>query len=405
MKLAGGVDLTYCSNIHAGEHWPEIAGTLTAALPQIRNLLGWTGPFAIGLRLSAAAARELDTPDTLERFLAFLREGDYYVPTVNGFPYGAFHGTRVKERVYLPDWRSPRRVDYTNQLARVLAALSAGCDRRAASISTVPGAFRDEIHGPSDADAIADGMLRHAAFLKRLRDETGVTVSLAIEPEPACHLETVDELAGFFEGSLLDGARLAAIGREMGITLSPADVCRHIGACLDVCHMAVEFEDVSSAIRRLEGAGISIPKVQLSSALRLTARAAAPPAALLERFAEETYLHQVVVRRAGTLTRFSDLPAALAATEGEALRGPLQGDDEWRVHFHVPVFLETMQGFDTTQSYLGEVLERFKNDPFSPCLEVETYTWDVLPPEYRTTEVSEAIAREMAWVLGRVRQS
>jgi sugar phosphate isomerase/epimerase len=400
MKLGGLVDLTYCSNIHPGERWQEVSDNLTASLPRVRDLLSSPGPFGIGLRLSAEAAKQLDTKASLDRFREFLRAGNFYVPTINGFPYGAFHGTRVKERVYLPDWRTPERVAYTNRLARLLAALSVDSGRREASISTVPGAFRTEIRGQSDVDAIADGMLRHVAYLKRLQAESGVTIALAVEPEPACHLETVDELVAFFEESLLDDARLTAVGRETGITLTAADVSRHIGACLDVCHMAVEFEDVPSAIRRLATAGISIPKVQLSSALRLTAGTAAVPAALLKRFAEETYLHQVVVRRAGQLARFSDLPVALGATGSERL----ESDDEWRVHFHVPIFLDRMQGFGTTQSYLGDVLDLFKSDPFSRCLEVETYTWEVLPAEYRTSEVSVAIAREMAWVLDRVRR-
>ena len=123
MKLRGGFDLTYCSNIHAGESWPDVRDAIASALPKVRRHLGAAGPLAIGLRLSARAGDELAQPAELDAFRAFLREGDYYVPTINGFPFGAFHRERVKENVYLPDWRDRSRVDYTNRLAGLLATL------------------------------------------------------------------------------------------------------------------------------------------------------------------------------------------------------------------------------------------------------------------------------------------
>jgi hypothetical protein len=95
------------------------------------------------------------------------------------------------------------------------------------------------------------------------------------------------------------------------------------------------------------------------------------------------------------LTRYTDLPEALAEAGGAS-----GARDEWRVHFHVPVFLSAMSGFDTTQSYLKRVLGVLKRTGAARCLEVETYTWDVLPQEYRTTDVRTAIARELTWVRG-----
>ena len=363
-------------------------------MPRIREQLGFTGPFGIGLRLSAAAARDLDSPDCLAAFRTFLRDGNYYVPTINGFPYGAFHGTRVKERVYLPDWRSDERVDYTNRLARLLAVLAGDGGLGQASISTVPGAFRAEIGSDADVEAIAARMLRHAAYLKRLHEDTGVRITLAIEPEPACHMETVDDAVSFFTRYLFDPQQSAAAGRDAGIELTTEDVRRHVGVCLDTCHMAVEFEDPEQAFSRLRQAGIAVYKVQLSSALRLHSGGAGSPRTLLGRFADDTYLHQVVTAGIAGLTRYTDLPEALASAGGTD--GP--ADVEWRVHFHVPIFLDAMSGFDTTQGYLESVLNLLKRTDACRCLEVETYTWDVLPPEYRTTDVCTAIARELAWV-------
>ncbi len=399
MQVGGRFHLTYCSNIHAGETWPEVEQTLRSALPRIRERLGATGPFAIGLRLSARAAEALDSPEALAAFRAFLRQGDYYVPTINGFPYGAFQGQRVKEAVYSPDWSDDRRLAYTNRLARILAALIADHDDLWGSISTIPCAFRARVaSGDAPLADIAARLLSHAAYLVSLRHSTGRTISLALEPEPMCYLESIDDTTEFFNTYLFAPEAIAAAARDSGVPMTVDDVRRHVGVCLDACHMAVEFEDPESALRQLAASGIRIGKVQLSSGLRVQANADAFPIDALTRFAEDTYLHQVVERRQTSLVRYVDLPAALAAHRTEVDDPPL----EWRVHFHVPIFLETLTEFDTTQAYLASFLDLVKREPIATCLEVETYTWDVLPPEYRATDVCSAIARELAWVRARL---
>src|SRR5690349_9659827 len=167
MKV-GGFHLTYCSNIHPGETWDAVSAAICGALPRIRRLLNVNGPMAIGLRLSARAAETLEQGETMAPFLEFLASGDYYVPTINGFPYGAFHGERVKERVYLPDWREPARVEYSNRLARLLATMLRGRTDVAGSISTVPGAFKPRAQTEADVVAIASNILRHACYLASL---------------------------------------------------------------------------------------------------------------------------------------------------------------------------------------------------------------------------------------------
>lgn len=392
MKVGGRFDLTYCSNIHTGETWDAVDAALRASLPRVRALTGAEGPFGIGLRLSAAAAAALDQPAALARFRAFLADGDYYVPTINGFPYGAFHGERVKERVYLPDWSDPKRVEYSNTLARLLAALIGNQTGAHGSVSTVPGAFRANVTTHEHREAIAGNILRHAAYLVQLRERTGVIVTLAIEPEPACVIETVADAVQFFRDYLFNARLIAGTAAGASTPLQLDDVRRHVGVCFDACHMAVEFERPASALDVLAEAGVRIHKVQISSALQLDALDGAALRRALAPFAEDTYLHQVVERSGGELRRFVDLPDALA----DAAADPGRRRD-WRVHFHVPIFLERMHGFGTTQPYLIEVLGLLKTRDVCSCLEVETYTWEVLPEAYRTTDLCTSIARELTW--------
>lgn len=395
MLVGGDFHLTYCSNIHPGERWADVSAVLADSLPGIRRTLGLDGPMGIGLRLSDAAARVLEEPRAMAAFKEFLAHGHYYVFTINAFPFGAFHGSRVKENVYLPDWRDPARIEYSDRVARVLAALLEGRTDIEGSVSTVPGAFRAGSRTPADADAIAAGILRHVASLRELRERTGVTIKLALEPEPACFLETVDDAVGFFRSRLFDAPTIRRLSPSASPPLSVDDVRLHAGVCLDACHMAVEFEDPAEAFARLAAEGIGIPKVQISSALRVpTPSVSAGALAALGQFADDVYLHQVVARCGRTLERHTDLPEALLSESTRC--------EEWRVHFHVPLFMETLAPLETTQHYATEVLSLLQENRACRYLEVETYTWDVLPAEFRAEDKCVAIARELAWVRSRL---
>lgn len=188
LGCAGKPHLTYCTNIHPGESWAEVFSALDAFVLAVKAEVSPEAPFAVGLRLSARAATELLAPQELGRFRAFLAEHALYVPTINGFPHGAFHGVAVKEAVYLPDWRDPARLAYTCDLADILAALLP--EDGTGSISTVPGAFRPAIQGPPDVERMASHLRKHAAHLHALRERTGKTLSLALEPEPFCYAST-----------------------------------------------------------------------------------------------------------------------------------------------------------------------------------------------------------------------
>ncbi|EHR70329.1 xylose isomerase-like enzyme [Burkholderiales bacterium JOSHI_001] len=395
MKLGGGVHLTYCSNIHPGESWPEVRANLGRHVLAVRDRLRPAADFGVGLRLSARAAAELSEPAALTELKAFLARERLYVFTLNGFPYGTFHGARVKEAVYLPDWRDPERLRYTNQLADLMAALLPDEPGLEGSVSTAPGAYKAALGGPDDLPRMVDHLLQHVAHLVALQARTGRAVTLALEPEPDCFLETIDEVVGFFQAHLFCDAAVHTLASRTGLEAAAAAAAlrRHLGICLDLCHAAVEYEDAAPALQRLREAGIRVPKMQISAGLRLPALDAEAVQAL-RRFVDPVYLHQVIERGPDGLRRFADLPQALAT-----LAAASPGAREWRVHFHVPIFMDRLAPFGSTQAFIREVLALHRAQPVSAHLEVETYTWDVLPEPFRSGAVDEAVARELAWVM------
>jgi hypothetical protein len=392
MKLPGTppVDLTYCTNVHPGETWDETLTSLHRHVPAIKQRVSPDQPFGVGLRLSADAARTLAAPDRLEAFRDYLAGAGLYVFTINGFPYGRFHDTQVKDTVYLPDWQDEARLVYSNQLADILVALLPEGRDIEGSISTVPGAFKPRVRHQRDVDAMVRHLVGHAVHLAGLEDRTGRTLRLALEPEPCCFLETVEEAVDFFETHLFSGQARALIAQATGRTGgAEALLRRHLGICFDVCHAAVEFED-EDVLDRLIAAGIAVPKIQISAALRLP-RVDGAAADLLRPFDDGVYFHQVVERNAHGLTRYVDLDEALASLNGA------DRAREWRVHFHVPVFRERLGSFATTQDYLKAILARQRASPVAPHLEVETYTWGVLPEADRQGDLAQNIAREIEW--------
>ena len=340
--------LGYCTNIHAGETWDEIFANVELRVRAVKARVAPDRPFGVGLRLSAAAADRLADPGVLETFRDYLRATGLYVFTINGFPYGAFSGGAIKERVYRPDWLEDERLTYSDQLADILAALvPPGAE---GSVSTVPGCFGERGPLRDAAPRVAERLRAHAEHLWRLRERTGNVVTLALEPEPHCILETSADAVTFFEEHLLARASVAAFAATTGLAPARAEetLRRHLGVCLDACHAAVEFETPDEAVDRFVAAGVRILKVQVSAGLRL-ARPDAAARAALERFAEGVYLHQVVVRSGPHLRRYLDLPQALADAARAGTDDALHGGDEWRVHFHVPVFRAALGPFENTQ--------------------------------------------------------
>ncbi len=400
MQLAGSISahLTYCSNIHAGESWPEVEKNLQQYIPTLKQQLAPTQPFGIGLRLSDSAARTLhEKPDCLARFQAWLAAKGAYVFTLNGFPYGGFHGQVVKDRVYAPDWSHSDRVEYTCRLIAILAVLlPAGVE---GGISTVPLSYKPWFFTAPSAREI---LLRHssqhlaqlAEELARLHRETGKLVHLDLEPEPDCCLETTAEVIDFFEHWLLPVGK-AYLRDRWGDSQAEALLREHLRVCYDTCHFAVGYEVPATVFERFEAAGIQIGKIQLSAALKIPLDCGRSRQQLRDRlaaFAESTYLHQVVARNAdGTLERYRDLTSAL----------PFLPDTkavEWRTHFHVPIFIEDYQDFQSTQADIALALQQFQTQSSCQHLEIETYTWGVLPPAMKQ-DLLTSIQREYVWVL------
>ncbi|HUS90655.1 MAG TPA: metabolite traffic protein EboE [Phycisphaerae bacterium] len=388
--------LTYCLNIHRGESWAENLAAIRDHALRVRRAVAPGRPFGLGLRLGHQAAEELAQADRLAELRGFLAENDLYAFTVNGFPYGPFHGTAVKEDVYRPDWRTAERRDYTIRLIDILAALLP--EGVPGSISTVPGAYKAAVRTPDDVTRMCRMLAEAAAHAERVYGETGRDICIALEPEPDCFLETADEAVAFFGETLpaqaaRDDGPMRATGGRGG------DILRErLGVCLDTAHAAVEFEDPAAVLDRLVSAGVRVGKVQLSAALRLS-----PTAQALRRlgdFADAVYLHQVKLRGAdGAIRGFADLPEGIAAAQGEG------EDTELRVHFHVPLFFVEAGGLASTSGLLGrEFWAKVTSPGAAPTgqLEIETYTFDVLPAELRLPDVADSVVREYEWVLERI---
>ena len=391
-QLPGNVNLTYCTNIHAGESWTDIRASLDAHVPAIKAAVAPDRPLGIGLRLSGEAAAVARQSEEVAVFREQLAALGSYVFTINAFPFGPFHGVRVKEHVYLPDWRSPERVEFTANSAAVLAdILPDGVD---GSISTVPGAFKANGRKDGAVAAIAAGMIKAVADLVLTERRTGKRIALALEPEPCCFLETVDESLAFFESVLFKPESLDLLGASIGDNRNGAETMlrRHLGICYDICHGSVEYEDPVAALDRLLAAGISVAKVQLSAAMRVPVMTNELIDAVM-RYDDGVYLHQTIVRNPSGLTRYVDLPDAVAAFK----EGRAQG--EWRIHCHVPLFLSDLGAIGSTRADLVSTLAALRQKTRSSHLEVETYTWDVLPDNLRTGSKAADIAREISFCM------
>lgn len=390
---AARIDLTYCTNIHSADGWAAVLANLRRYAPALKARLAPHRTFGVGLRLSAREAAELRAPDTLSTFRAFLDEEGLYVAIINGFPYGPFHGTAVKAAVYAPDWRHRARVDYTLDLVHILARLLP--PDMDGGISTVPISYKAWM-GNGTADdwsAVVRNLAEIALAMHRAGEERGCRLHLDIEPEPDCVIETTNETIAFFERRLLTEGIHVLAPTVGGVAAAERLLREHIRVCFDCCHVSVEHEDPIAALRCLSAAGIAVGRVQLSSALRVDMPrdpdAAAAVSARLGPFADATYLHQVICRHDDhRLEHAMDLDRALAAM--------MPG--EWRVHFHVPLFRDDYDGLQSTQQDVRRVLDEARRAPFTHHLEIETYTWDVLPAQVKA-DLPDSIAREYEWVL------
>jgi hypothetical protein len=385
--------LTYSTLVHPGDTWEEMRDSVAEHLPVVKKRVSPDAPLGLSLRLSGSSVDTLQAdPEARAEFSELLRQEDLYVYTVNAFPHGPFKGRTVMEQVYEPDWASSERTRYTAGVADILAEIAEpGVEP---SIQTSPLAFKPNVAGPAYIDAFTSNLLRVVTHLVELERSTGRRVKLALEPEPCCFLETTDETVRYFKERLFSASGAAELARMTGSPVSRAigDLRRHLGVVFDIGHQSVEFEDVPAALTQLVDAGVPIFKLQEAAALWVP-EVNGDAVRALEQFTDTIYLSQTTELRDGELTRFLNLKDAIEAWD--AAPG---GRREWRTHFHVPVFLDEIGGFRTTRSNIEAALELHRRTPLSDHLEIETYTWDVLPEHLKTGDIDEYVSREIEWV-------
>ena len=376
--------LSYCTNIHPAETWAETFYAVQTHVLKVRDKLlascehPHSQPFPIGLRLSAVAARELLTADHLPRFADWLIENNSFVFTINGFPYGSFHGTRVKEQVFLPDWTDPARIAYTKQLFEILAKIAPKSS--GGSVSTLPGSHKT-FH--ADETTICKNLISIAHFIDDLSQKHQIDLHLGLEPEPLGHFENTTETLAFFEN----------LNRQSNHSPVVRD---RIGLNFDTCHFAIEFDDAATSLDAIHQAGIRLSKIHLSNALALDPRHPLAIAAI-RPFDEPTYFHQVIARRPDhSLERFLDLPLFLSALDsGQSLASDFT---EARVHFHIPLDATPAPPLGSTHRHVEQTLAWCHHNPnICQHFEIETYTWGVLP-ENLQRPVEDQIAAEFSWV-------
>ncbi|MBA3660605.1 MAG: metabolite traffic protein EboE [Gammaproteobacteria bacterium] len=398
----GFFDLTYCSNIHRGETWDEVFTALKTHVPQLKSHLAPDKKFGIGLRLSNQAAVDLLHHYELDHFKSWLNEHQLYVMTINGFPYGQFHDQRVKEQVYAPDWTQVTRRDYSFRLLKVLEELTPPGGE--SGFSTSPLSYKPWLNAKSTKEVYNQSSLYLSEIVKSMAlqyQDSGKLIHIDIEPEPDCLIETVDEAIDFFSNWLIPigGKNLAKL---MNISLTEAEehIRRHVQICYDICHSSVEYEDAAVVFEKLKKAGILIGKVQVSAALKcnLEKDPKRRDAALqsLSQFIDPVYLHQIIQKNAdGKLAHYADLNHAYLTNR---LKDKDQAMQELRTHFHVPIFLEQYHELESTQSDIIKVFKLLQENKAASHLEIETYTWEVLPKALQL-DINASIEREYKWIM------
>ncbi|WP_371668220.1 metabolite traffic protein EboE [Streptomyces sp. NBC_00289] len=364
------VHLAYCTNVHPAETLDGVLAQLRDHCEPVRRRLG-RDRLGIGLWLARDAAHALVTdPSALRGLRTGLDRRGLEVVTLNGFPYEGFGADEVKYRVYRPDWADPERLTHTTALARVLAGLLPD-DVTEGSVSTLPIAWRTA-HDTRRAETAHTALRTLADRLDALEELTGRSIRVGLEPEPGCVVETTADAL----------APLTALAHD------------RIGICVDTCHLATSFEDPHTALDALARAGVPVVKSQLSAALHAEHPHLPEVIEALAAFDEPRFLHQTRTRTPAGLHGTDDLEEALA---GDTLPDAAP----WRAHFHVPLHAAPAPPLTSTLPVLKAALTRLVGGPhpLTRHLEVETYTWQALPPELRPrgrTQLADGIAAELA---------
>jgi len=388
VKINDHQHLAYCTNIHPAESWAETFYVLKTEVLAVRDSLKGKSrlekdaPYAIGLRLSARAARELLSGSELDRFKDWLSETNTYIFTINGFPYGDFHGTRVKEKVYQPDWTTDERLAYTQQLFQIIATLCPASS--GGSVSSLPLSFKEF---QADEELAFIKLYRCLSYIEELAEQSGKDLHLGLEPEPLGHFENTEETIQFF-AKFYDWRSKKKLRHEI--------VEQHLGVNYDTCHFALEYENPATDFATFTEFGIRLSKIHLSNALSFNPQNEAALETILS-FNEPTYLHQVITKDGqGKLTRYKDLPDYLETIrKNDFYSTQIEG----RIHFHIPLYQSPLEPISSTLPHAQDTIKLLKETPsLCPHLEIETYTWGVLPKNLQTP-LTQQISNEYQWVI------
>ncbi len=369
MKIGDGKHLCYSMNVFPEKDWlSEDSEIRKKVLALRREVTGSdSAKFAIGLWFDARTACEFRRKKNLREFKEWLDGNNLYVFTFNAFPYGNFHGKPVKKKVYQPDWTTNERLKYTCMIADILSELLP--DGVTGSISTLPGGYMSNIKSEKQVAKIAKNLLSAAGHLDKIKKKTGKQIILGIEPEPDCLWESPSGFIRFHEKYLQQHRRES----------------KYLGICYDTCHQEVLFNRPGEGLEKLLKQKIPVAKFQLSAAL-----GAPTPVSkkALAKFADEVYLHQTrVLEKDWTVSKYPDLPAALAKADKSR---------PWTVHYHVPVFTSKLpDGLVTAKNELEKVLSM----GLDINMEIETYTFSVLPAKMTKSGAISSMKKEYEWVI------
>ena len=378
------MQIGYCTNVHAGPDLESTRENLAKYATQVKQQFSPDEPMGVGLWLAAPAAQALQDAQTLDGFKSWLDSQQLVPFTLNGFPYSDFHSDVVKHDVYRPTWFNQDRLTYTTNLIDALhGLLPTGME---GSISTLPIAWDRKSLSPNQWIQTSQQLLQLCRYLHQLEKDTGRLIYVCLEPEPGCVLDIAKDMIDLFQERLL-----------------PFDddniVTRYLRICHDICHSAVMFESQADVLRQYHQLGIRVGKIQVSSAVRVDFQQIDPNqrADALEQlssFNEPRYLHQTSVQSEDGKTEFhEDLHLALQAVDDPKLL-----TSTWSVHFHVPIYLESLGLLSTSRQDILDCFEVCRTMPDLTHYEVETYAWNVLPEEHQVDNLATGIAKEMQWV-------
>ena len=371
------IHLTYCQNVHPAENWQQGFDAIKQNVPTIKSQVSPNKSFGIGMRISDFASREIND-NKLAEFKEYLDCNDLYVFTINAFPYANFSQPPVKKKVYLPTWAEKKRADYTVKVAEILSKIMPATDEIVGSISTVPLGYKSLRNQAEFLGSCAANIENVAKKLRDIFEQTGQKIKLAIEPEPDCVIETTAEAISFFDKYI-----------------NESWIRDFIGICFDTSHQTVEFEDISQSLAELISAEIQIPKVQMSSAFDFTG--SKENIELVSKFVDPVFLHQVkVLQNKSAIVSYEDLDVAIK-NHKQAF------EENWRVHFHVPVFSEKIGQLNTTRNLLLGEFSKLAQSGVCNHFEIETYTWGILANQNQN-QIQQGIVNEYRWVLENIFQ-